>query len=62
VLLVALWFDFVMLGIGGYLLNKVKTDPSAGLLIGLLCGVSEALVVEILLSKLNPVERGTAPG
>jgi hypothetical protein len=62
VLLVALWFKFVMLGIGGYLLNDVKADPSAGLVIGLLCGVSEALVVELLLSRLKPAERGNAPG
>ena len=62
VLLIALWFKFVMLGIGGYLLNDVKTDPSAGLVIGLLCGVSEALVVELLLSRLKPVERSAAPG
>jgi hypothetical protein len=62
VLLIALWFKFVMLGIGGYLLNSVETEPRAGLVIGLLCGVSEALVVELLLSRLKPVERGTAPG
>jgi hypothetical protein len=43
-------------------LNDVKADPSAGLFIGLLCGVSEALVVELLLSRLKPVERVNAPG
>jgi hypothetical protein len=51
VLLIALWFKFVMLGIGGYLLNSVETEPRVGLVIGLLCGVSEALVVELLLSS-----------
>jgi hypothetical protein len=40
----------------------VETEPKAGLVIGLLCGVSEVLVVEPLLSKLKPAERGTAPG
>jgi hypothetical protein len=60
VLFLALWFKFIMLGIGGYLLNDVKTDPSGGLVIGLLCGVSEALVVELLISRLKPVERGNA--
>lgn len=61
VLLVALWFEFVMLGIDGYLLNDVKTDLSAGLVIGLLGGVSEALIVELLLARLKPVERSVAP-
>jgi hypothetical protein len=38
VLLIALWFKFVMLGIGGYLLNSVETEPRVGLVIGLLIG------------------------
>jgi hypothetical protein len=57
VLMAALWFKFVMLGVGGYLLNDVKTDPAGGFMIGLLCGVSEAVIVELLLSRLKPVER-----
>jgi hypothetical protein len=60
VLFAALWFDFVMLGIGGYLLNNVKTDPAAGFAIGLACGIGEAAVVELLMSRLKVAERGTA--
>jgi hypothetical protein len=57
VLVAALWFKFVMLGVGGYLLNDVKTDPAAGLAIGLVCGISEAVIVEVLQTRLKPVER-----
>lgn len=60
VLFAALWFKLVMLGLGGYLLNDVRTEPAAGLLIGLVCGVSEALVVELLLNRLRPVERSNS--
>jgi len=60
VLFAALWYKFVMLGVGGYLLNDVKTDPAGGLAIGLVCGISEALIVELLISRLKPVERGNA--
>ena len=31
--------------------------PAAGLLIGLICGVSEALVVQLLQSRLKPSEK-----
>jgi hypothetical protein len=58
VLFTALWFKFVMLGIGGYLLNEVKTDPAAGFAIGLACGIGEAAVVELLMSRLKVAERG----
>jgi hypothetical protein len=58
VMFAALWYKFVMLGIGGYLLNDVKTDPAAGFAIGLACGIGEAVIVELLLSRLKPVERG----
>ena len=57
ILLAALWFKVVMLGLGGVLLNDVKDTPQIGLLIGLVCGISEALVVELLLSRLRSVER-----
>jgi hypothetical protein len=56
-LLAALWFKVIMLGLGGVLLNDVKDTPEIGLLIGLVCGISEALVVELLLSRFRPVER-----
>ena len=58
VLFAALWFKFVMLGVGGYLLNDVKTDAAAGFAIGLICGIGEAVIVELLISRLKPVERG----
>ena len=57
VLLAALWFKFVMLGVGGYLLNDVETHPAAGFAIGLVCGVSEGFIVELLISRLKPGER-----
>jgi hypothetical protein len=57
VLFAALWFNLIMLGIGGFLLNNVKDRPGAGLLIGLVCGISEAVVVELLVSRFKPVER-----
>jgi hypothetical protein len=60
VLLAALWFKVVMLGLGGVLLNDVKEVPAIGLLIGLICGISEALVVELLVSRFRPVEKGNA--
>lgn len=60
ILLAALWFKVVMLGLGGVLLNDVKDVPEIGLLIGLVCGISEALVVELLVSRFRPVERGAA--
>ncbi len=59
VMFAALWFNFVMLGIGGYLLNDVKTQPAAGFAIGLVCGIGEAIIVELLISRLKPVERET---
>jgi hypothetical protein len=59
VMLAALWKDFVMLGVGGYLLNTVKQEPGAGFAIGLICGLGEAAVVELLLSRLKPVERNS---
>jgi hypothetical protein len=58
VLFAALWYKFVMLGVGGYLLNDVKTDPAGGLAIGLVCGISEAVIVELLILRLQPAERG----
>jgi hypothetical protein len=60
VLLAVLWFNIIQLGAGGYLLNDVRTIPQAGFLIGLVCGVSEPIVVQILLSRLKPEERQKA--
>ena len=57
VLFAALWFNVVMLGLGGFLLNSVRETPEAGVLIGLLCGVSEVVVVDLLISRFKPVER-----
>jgi hypothetical protein len=57
ILLAALWFNVIMLGLGGVLLNDVRDKPEIGLLIGLVCGISEALVVELLVSRFRPVER-----
>ena len=57
ILLAALWFKVVMLGLGGVLLNDVKDTPQISLLIELVCGISEALVVELLLSRLRPVRK-----
>jgi len=56
-LLLALWFNVVMLGVGGLLLNSVTSIPSVALLIGLVCGVSEPIIVELLISRFKPVER-----
>ncbi|UWZ84963.1 hypothetical protein [Occallatibacter riparius] len=61
VLLAVLWFNIIQLGAGGYLLNSVQTNPQAGFLIGLVCGVSEPVVVQILLSRLKPEERSKKP-
>jgi len=60
VLLAVLWFNIIQLGAGGYLLNNVRTSPQTGFLIGLVCGVSEPVVVQILLSRLKPEERQKA--
>jgi hypothetical protein len=57
VLLAALWFKVIMLGAGGFLLNDIRTDPAAGVVIGLVCGVSEAIVVQMLLSRLEPSDK-----
>jgi hypothetical protein len=62
ILFAALWFKVVMLGLGGILLNDVTDNPSIAVLIGLVCGVSEVVVVDLLVSRFKPVERGnTAP-
>jgi hypothetical protein len=57
VLLSALWFKVILLGAGSFLLNDVTTIPQAGFLIGMICGVSEPVVVQLLLSRLKPVEK-----
>lgn len=57
VLFAALWFEVFVLGVGNIVLNKVTTESRYGFLIGLVCGVSEALVAELLVSWLRPVAR-----
>jgi len=54
VLLAALWFKLFVLGVGNVLLNDVTEHAHYGFLIGLVCGISEALVAEQLLSLLRP--------
>jgi hypothetical protein len=56
VLFVALWHQWLMLGIGGELLNDVTKHADAGFGIGLICGIAEAAIVELLI-RLKPAER-----
>jgi hypothetical protein len=55
VLFAAVWFDLFVIGVGNMTLNQVKKDYSYGFLIGLVCGVAEAVVVEMLMTRLRPV-------
>jgi hypothetical protein len=57
VLLAALWFDVFVVGLGNIVLNKVTSEPGYGFLIGLVCGVAESLIAELLMSRLQPVIR-----
>ena len=57
VLLAALWFDLFVIGIGNVALNKVREEPSFGFLIGLVCGISEALIADLLIKRFQPVIR-----
>jgi hypothetical protein len=58
VLLAALWFKIFVLGVGNIELNKVVDEARYGFLIGLICGVAEATVVELLASRLQPAAKG----
>lgn len=57
VLLAALWFNVFVLGVGNIVLNNVTTMPQYGFLIGLVCGLADSLIAELLVARLRPVAR-----
>jgi len=57
ILFLTLWFSILVLGVGSYRLDDLPHHPANALLIGLLCGVSDAVVVDILLHRLPPVAK-----
>ena len=60
VLLAALWNSVLILGSGSLILNEVTKYPSYGFIIGLVAGVAEATVSELLIARLKPVEKQAA--
>lgn len=62
VLFIALWFDAFVLGVGNVELNRVTTEARFGLLIGLVCGISESLIAELLTVRFRPVSGQSGTG
>lgn len=57
VLLTALWNKALVLGSGSLILNDVVEHPSYGFLIGMIAGIGEASLAELLTSRLSPAEK-----
>lgn len=54
VVLVLLYFNVLVLGVGSTTLNQVSSQPPLGLLVGLLCGGSELLIAERIIQVIRP--------
>lgn len=50
---IVLWFELVIIGIGGHELNEFKTTPAVGLLLGLTCSLGEAAISEALVEPFQ---------
>lgn len=55
-------FNIVVLGIGNLSLNDVTANPVIGLMIGLLCSISEPLVSALVVQQLRPSTKGEDKG
>jgi hypothetical protein len=58
VVLVLVAFNVFVLGVGNVTLNDVIKIPQIGLLIGLLCSISEPLVSGMVINQVKLVEAG----
>ncbi len=51
-------FNIVVLGVGNLNLNDVLENPAIGIMIGLLCSISEPFVSALVVRQLRPSEKG----
>lgn len=56
VLLIMLEFNVFILGVGSVVLNDISSNPLFGLLIGLLCSISEPIVSKMVIDRMKPAE------
>jgi hypothetical protein len=59
VFLILLVFNVFQIGVGGLLLNEVSTNPPLGIIVGLVCSISEPSVSRII-STLEPIVSDTS--
>jgi hypothetical protein len=52
-----LYKQALILGVGSYSLNSINTDATVGLVIGLVCGISQDRVTKLIVNNLEPAER-----
>ncbi len=53
-------FDIVVLGVGNRVLNDVVENPAIGIIIGLLCSISEPFVSALVVRQLRPTPKEEA--
>ena len=62
VVLLLLWFKIVVHGIGSVTLNQVAEKPYFGLLIGLLCGISDPIIADWVIQVVKPSKHTSQRG
>lgn len=57
VMLILLAFDVFVLGVGSLQLNGIIDNASIGLVIGLLCAISEPLIAQMVIQQMKPTSQ-----
>ena len=55
--LLLLYYDVIMIGVGNILLNDFVENTPLVMIIGLVCALSEAVIVDLVLQKTEPTSQ-----